>query len=45
MPAELSCHLQVGAGLEPRLKSARAGRDADVETELRRALAVPEAAS
>lgn len=44
-PVDLWRHLQVGAGLELRLKSGRAGRDADVEAALRRALAVPVAAT
>ena len=44
-PMDLWRHLQVSAGLELRLKSGRAGRDADVEAALRSALAVPKAAS
>ena len=44
-PVDLWRHLQVGAGLELRLKSGRAGRDTDVEAALRRALAVPGAAT
>lgn len=44
-PIDLWRHLQVGAGLELRLKSGRAGRDADLEAALREALEVPEAAS
>ena len=44
-PVDLWRRLRDSAGLELRLKSGRAGRDADIEEALRQALAVPATAS
>jgi len=43
-PVEVWRALCSGAGLELRLKNGRPGRDSDLETELRKALSVPESA-